>query len=163
MLQKTWKVSIKCFLNFSWTHGYSNTDHRYLKDHKFWLKGLFRYSILMTNFSHQSNFKALKFVTCQISADRYFSIEIRSVANLRIKILEIVNIKHKPHSFYLNFKTIRLQLAIWLQFKMKIRFWSTYFCLNFVINLNFWDIVSVSTPNLLNMYFCGVEEDHFCV
>jgi len=30
-------------------------------------------------------------VTCPISADREFSIEIRSVANLKIKNLEIVN------------------------------------------------------------------------
>jgi hypothetical protein len=45
----------------------------------------------MTDIGHRSDFNPLKSVTCLISADREFSIEIRSVADLKIKNLEIVN------------------------------------------------------------------------
>jgi hypothetical protein len=46
---------------------------------------------MMTEISHQSNFNPLKLMTCPISADREFPIEIGSVANLKIRNLEIVN------------------------------------------------------------------------
>jgi hypothetical protein len=45
----------------------------------------------MTDFSHQSDFKHLKSASCAISADREFSIEIGSVAGLKIKNLKIVS------------------------------------------------------------------------
>jgi hypothetical protein len=45
----------------------------------------------MTKIGHRSNFNPLKLVTCPISADREFSIEIGSVAALKIKKLKIVN------------------------------------------------------------------------
>jgi hypothetical protein len=48
-------------------------------------------------------------VTCPISADREFSIEIGSVADLKFKNLEIVN---KQQQFYLNFNTSTQKLAI---------------------------------------------------
>jgi hypothetical protein len=47
----------------------------------------------MTYFRRRSNFKPLKLGTYPISADREFPIEIGSVADLKIKYLEIVNIK----------------------------------------------------------------------
>jgi hypothetical protein len=49
----------------------------------------------MRNFGHQSDSKPLKSATCLISADREFSIEIGSVADLKIKSLEIVNKNYK--------------------------------------------------------------------
>jgi hypothetical protein len=55
------------------------------------VKGPFRLPISITEISHRSDFNPLKSVTCPISADRKFSIEIGSVANLKIKNLEIVN------------------------------------------------------------------------
>jgi hypothetical protein len=51
-------------------------------------------------------------VTCPISADRDFSIEIRPVADLKIKNLEIVNKNANHVDFYLNSNTITLKLAI---------------------------------------------------
>jgi hypothetical protein len=45
----------------------------------------------MTEIGHRSNFNPLKLVTCPISADREFFIEIGSVADLKIKNFEIVN------------------------------------------------------------------------
>ncbi len=56
------------------------------------VKGKFRLLILMTNFGHRSDFKPLKLVTCLISDDRKFYIGIGSVADLKIKNFEIVNI-----------------------------------------------------------------------
>jgi hypothetical protein len=53
--------------------------------------GPFRLPIYITEISHRSDFNPLKLVTCPISADREFSIEIGSVADLKIKNLEIVN------------------------------------------------------------------------
>jgi hypothetical protein len=46
----------------------------------------------MTDFGHRSDFKLLKSAACLISADREFSIEMGSVADLKIRNLEIVNI-----------------------------------------------------------------------
>jgi hypothetical protein len=54
-------------------------------------KSALRLPISITEIGHRSDFKPLKSVTCPISADREFSIEIRSVANLKIENLEIVN------------------------------------------------------------------------
>jgi hypothetical protein len=47
----------------------------------------------MTNCGHQSNLKPLKLVTRQILVDREFSIEIRSVVNLKINLknFEFIN------------------------------------------------------------------------
>ncbi len=45
----------------------------------------------MSNFNHRSDFKPLKLAICLISADRKFSFEIGSVADLKIKNFEIVN------------------------------------------------------------------------
>ncbi len=46
----------------------------------------------LNDFSHWSNFKPLKLVISRISADSKLSLEIESLANLRIKNLAIVNI-----------------------------------------------------------------------
>ncbi len=54
-------------------------------------KGPFRLPISITEIGHWSDFNPLKLVTCLISADREFSIEIRSVADLKFENLEIVN------------------------------------------------------------------------
>jgi hypothetical protein len=54
-------------------------------------KGPFRLPISITKIGHRSNLNPLKSVTCPISADREFSIEIGSVADLKFKNLEIVN------------------------------------------------------------------------
>jgi hypothetical protein len=49
------------------------------------LKGPVRHLISITEIGHRSDFNPLKLVTCLISADREFSIEIGSVADLKIK------------------------------------------------------------------------------
>jgi hypothetical protein len=49
------------------------------------LKGPVGHPISITKISHRSDFNPLKLVTCPISADREFSIEIGSVADLKIK------------------------------------------------------------------------------
>ncbi len=54
-------------------------------------KGPFRLPISITEIGHRSDFNPLKSVTYPISADREFSIEIGSVADLKFKNLEIVN------------------------------------------------------------------------
>ncbi len=54
-------------------------------------KGPVRLLISITEISHRSDFNPVKSVTCPISADREFSFEIGSVADLKIKNLEIVN------------------------------------------------------------------------
>ncbi len=54
--------------------------------------GRFRHPISMTEFSHQYDFKLLKLVTYLISKDKFFSTEIGSVAFLKIKNIEIINI-----------------------------------------------------------------------
>ncbi len=56
--------------------------------HLWHLKGPFRLPISITKIGHRSDFNPLK---SEISADRVFSIEIRSVADLKFKNLEIVN------------------------------------------------------------------------
>jgi hypothetical protein len=56
----------------------------------------------MTNFGCRSDFKPLKSVNSQISADREFSIEIGSVANWKIKNLQIVN----TNTNYIDFISI---------------------------------------------------------
>jgi hypothetical protein len=45
----------------------------------------------MIKIGHQSDFDPLKSVTCPTAADREFSIEFGSVADFKIKNLEIVN------------------------------------------------------------------------
>jgi hypothetical protein len=47
--------------------------------------------ISITEIGHRSDFNPLKLVTCPISADREFYIEIESVVDLKFKNLEIVN------------------------------------------------------------------------
>jgi hypothetical protein len=54
-------------------------------------RGPFRLPISITEIGHRSDFNPLKSVTCPISADREFSIEIGSVADLKFKNFEIVN------------------------------------------------------------------------
>jgi hypothetical protein len=54
-------------------------------------KGPFRLPISITEIGHRSDFNPLKSVTCPISADREFSIEIGSVADFKFKDIEIVN------------------------------------------------------------------------
>jgi hypothetical protein len=54
-------------------------------------KGPFRLPISISEIGQRSDFNPLKSVTCLISADREFSIKIGSVADLKIKNLEIVN------------------------------------------------------------------------
>jgi hypothetical protein len=51
---------------------------------------------------------------------------------------------------------------------MKIGFLSTYVCLNFMINLHFFDIISAQAPNLLriivkkNIFVCKHLPDFSC-
>ncbi len=54
-------------------------------------KGPFRLPFSITEIGHRSDFNPLKSVTYPISADREFSMEIGSVADLKFKNLEIVN------------------------------------------------------------------------
>ncbi len=54
-------------------------------------KGPFRLPISNPEIGHLSDYNPQKSVTCPISADTEFSIEIGSVADLKFKNLEIVN------------------------------------------------------------------------
>ena len=65
------------------------------------LKGPFRLPISITEIGHRSDFNPLKLVTCPISADREFSIEIGAVADFKFKDLEIVN---KTKTMWILFK-----------------------------------------------------------
>jgi len=46
---------------------------------------------------------------------------------------------------------------------MKVGFLSFYGCLNFAINLHFLDVISVQTPNLLNVILWHRRKTFLCV
>jgi len=91
----------------------------------------------MTDFCHQSNFKPLKLVTYLISADREVSIEIRLVANLKIRNLEIVNINTKHIYFIKILMTSHRGISYLIEIQNEIGILSVYVYLNFIMYLAF--------------------------
>jgi hypothetical protein len=118
----------------------------------------------MTDFSHRSNFKPLQWVTCLISVDCEFSIEIGSVAELKTKNFDIVNrnTTHIDFAFKFQYHHLGISYLIAIQNENRI-----------IINLCLFEffnkfaflrvIVSVQTPNLLNIYLWCRRRSFLCV
>ena len=114
----------------------------------------------MTNFGQWSDLKPLKSVTCLIFAERKCFIEMRSVANLKMKNLRDGNTTANNIAFVQKFQ---LQL-LGICFLIAIHF-ENYFLSNgiFFINLNFWSVVSAQRPNLINIWLWSKRRTFLCL
>ncbi len=117
----------------------------------------------MTNFGQWSDLKPLNSVTCPIFAERKFFIEVRSVANLKMKKPERWKHNCKQHCICSKISITALGNLLFDCNPFWKLFFVNWYFFSFYKNLNFWIVISVKAPNMLNICIWSRRMTFLCL